>query len=64
MLLAISNDLSLRTLKNAPSEIVAEMTYAAFLLTEVHGIAYQMIEKRHVPWVLLFATVMIAVAVA
>jgi hypothetical protein len=34
----------------------------AFVLTAAHGIAYQLIEKRHVPWVLLFASVMAAVA--
>jgi methionine sulfoxide reductase heme-binding subunit len=64
MLLAISNDVSLRTLKTRAWKSLQRWTYAAFLLTAAHGIAYQMIEKRHVPWVLFFAGVMIAVAVA
>jgi hypothetical protein len=30
--------------------------------TAAHGIAYQLIEKRHVPWILVFALVLAAVA--
>jgi sulfoxide reductase heme-binding subunit YedZ len=61
MLLAISNDLSLRTLKTRRWKSLQRWTYAAFLLTGAHGIAYQLIEKRHVPWVVVFAVVMAAV---
>jgi methionine sulfoxide reductase heme-binding subunit len=64
MLLAISNDVSLRALKTRRWKSLQRWTYAAFLLTAVHGIAYQSIEKRHVPWVVVLAGVMIAVAVA
>jgi methionine sulfoxide reductase heme-binding subunit len=64
MLLAISNDLSLRTLKARRWKSMQRWTYIAFLLTGAHGIAYQLIEKRHVPWVLIFAAVLTAVAVA
>jgi len=64
MLLTISNDLSLRTLKTRRWKSLQRWTYVAFLLTVAHGILYQMIEKRHVAWVLLFAAVTIAVAVA
>jgi methionine sulfoxide reductase heme-binding subunit len=64
MLLAISNDLSLRTLKARRWKSLQRWTYVAFLLTGAHGIAYQLIEKRHVPWVLVFAAVMTAVAAA
>jgi methionine sulfoxide reductase heme-binding subunit len=63
MLLAISNDLSLRTLKTSRWKSLRRWTYVAFVLTAVHGIAYQSIEKRHVPWVLVSSVVMIAVAV-
>jgi methionine sulfoxide reductase heme-binding subunit len=62
MLLAISNDLSLRTLKTHRWKSLQRWTYVAFVLTAAHGIAYQLIEKRHVPWVLVFALVMAAVA--
>jgi sulfoxide reductase heme-binding subunit YedZ len=64
MLLAISNDLSLRTLKTRRWKSLQRWTYAAFLLTGAHSIAYQLIERRHVPWVLVFAAVMTAVAAA
>jgi hypothetical protein len=32
------------------------------VLTAAHGIAYQMVEKRHLPWVLIFTALLIAVA--
>lgn len=64
MLLAISNDLSLRTLKARRWKLLQRWTYIAFLLTGAHGIAYQLVEKRHVPWVLVFSAIMTAVAAA
>lgn len=64
MLLAISNDLSLRGLKTNRWKFLQRWTYVAFALTAAHGIAYQLIEKRHVPWVLVFALVMAWVAAA
>jgi sulfoxide reductase heme-binding subunit YedZ len=62
MLLAISNDFSLRTLKMRRWKSLQRWTYAAFALTAAHGIAYQLIEKRYVLWVLVFALVMSAIA--
>ncbi|MGC1294441.1 MAG: ferric reductase-like transmembrane domain-containing protein [Alloacidobacterium sp.] len=62
MLLAISNDLSLRTLGTRQWKSLQRWTYAAFVLTVAHGIAYQMVEKRHLPWVLIFTVLVIAVA--
>jgi sulfoxide reductase heme-binding subunit YedZ len=64
MLLAISNDLSLRRLKTRRWKSLQRWTYVAFLLTGAHGIAYQLIEKRHIPWVLVSSAIMTAVAVA
>jgi sulfoxide reductase heme-binding subunit YedZ len=64
MLLTISNDLSLRALKPLRWKSLQRWTYAAFLLTGVHGIAYQWIEKRHIPWVLAFSAIMSAVIAA
>jgi DMSO/TMAO reductase YedYZ heme-binding membrane subunit len=64
MLLAISNDLSLHTLKARRWKSLQRWTYIAFLLTGAHSIAYQLIEKRHVPWVLVFSAIMTAVAAA
>jgi sulfoxide reductase heme-binding subunit YedZ len=64
MLMAISNDLSLRTLKAHRWKALQRWAYVAFVLTGAHGIAYQSIEKRHVPWVLVSSVVLIAVAVS
>jgi methionine sulfoxide reductase heme-binding subunit len=64
MLLAISNDLSLRTLKARRWKSLQRWTYATFLLTGAHGIAYQWIEKRHVRWVLVFSAIVTAVVAA
>ena len=61
MLLAISNDFSLRTLKTHRWKFLQRWTYAAFALTGAHGIAYQLTEKRHVLWVLVSSVTMIAV---
>jgi len=61
MLLAISNDLSLRTLKTRRWKSLQRWTYAAFVLTVAHGIAYQLIEKRLISWVLVFVAIMTAV---
>jgi sulfoxide reductase heme-binding subunit YedZ len=61
MLLVISNDISLRALGVSRWKSLQRWTYAALALTAVHGIAYQLVEKRRFPWVLVFATIMIAV---
>jgi sulfoxide reductase heme-binding subunit YedZ len=63
MLFAISNDLSLRTLKVRRWKSLQRWTYIAFLLTGAHGIAFQVIEKRHVPWIVVFAAIMTAVVI-
>jgi methionine sulfoxide reductase heme-binding subunit len=60
-LLAISNDLSLRNLGVHRWKSVQRWTYGAFGLTVAHGIAYQLVEKRPLPWVLAFLFVVISV---
>jgi len=60
LLLAISNDLSLRRLGTQRWKSLQRWTYAAAALTFIHGIAYQHIEKRYVA---LEAVVWTAVAV-
>ncbi|MCU1223517.1 MAG: hypothetical protein JWQ42_1610 [Edaphobacter sp.] len=62
MLLVISNDISLRALGIRRWKSLQRWTYAALALTAAHGIAYQMTEKRHLPWVLVFTAVIIAVS--
>ena len=64
ILLAISNDFSLRTLKARRWKSLQRWAYVAFLLTGAHAIAYQLIEKRHALWILVFAAIMAAVAAA
>ena len=64
ILLAISNDYSLRRLGTRRWKSLQRWTYAAFVLTVAHGIAYQLVEKRHLPWVLVFALItLIAVGI-
>lgn len=59
MLLAISNDISLRTLGIERWKSLQRWTYAAVGLAVVHGILFQLVEKRHLPWVLVFAALSI-----
>lgn len=55
MLLFLSNDLSLRALGTRRWKSLQRWIYAAFALTIAHGVAYQLVEKRRLPWVILFA---------
>jgi methionine sulfoxide reductase heme-binding subunit len=63
LLLAISNDLSLRRLGTRKWKSVQRWTYAAVVLTILHAVAYQHIEKRHVGYetVLWATTALIAI---
>jgi sulfoxide reductase heme-binding subunit YedZ len=61
MLLAISNDVSLRGLGIARWKALQRWTYVACGLTVAHGVAYQLVEKRHMPWVLVFALAVITI---
>lgn len=58
LLLALSNDLSLRRLGTARWKRLQRWNYPLFALVIVHGAAYQVIEKRHVPYVVLFAALL------
>jgi len=55
MLLALSNDASLRWLRSRRWKSLQRWAYMAFALTVAHGIAYQLIEKRPLSWVVVFA---------
>ncbi len=61
MLLAISNDLSLRTLGLERWKSLQRWTYVAVGLAIAHGVLFQLVEKRHLPWVLVFATLSILI---
>jgi sulfoxide reductase heme-binding subunit YedZ len=62
MLLVISNDISLRALGIRRWKSLQRWTYAALALTAAHGIAYQLVEKRRLPWVLVSTVVIVAVS--
>lgn len=55
LLLAISNDLSLRELGTKRWKSVQRCSYVAAILTIVHGFAYQFVEKRRIDWVIVLA---------
>jgi sulfoxide reductase heme-binding subunit YedZ len=55
LLVAISNDASLRRLGARRWKGLQRWSYAAALLTLVHGAIFQLIEKRHLSFVLVFA---------
>lgn len=58
LLLAISNDLSLRRLGTRTWKSLQRWTYMAVVLTVTHAVAYQFIEKRQAAYeALLWATV-------
>jgi methionine sulfoxide reductase heme-binding subunit len=63
LLLGISNDLSLRALGTRRWKFFQRWTYLAFVLTIAHGIAYQLVEMRHFPWVLVFSVLTACVPV-
>lgn len=62
VLLAVSNDVSLRRLGLRRWKWVQRWAYVAFALTVVHGVAFQVVEARHAPW-LAFYWAVIASAV-
>jgi len=63
LLLAISNDLSLRRLGTRKWKSLQRWTYAAAALTILHAVAYQRIEKRHMGYeTALWATTAVVAA--
>ena len=60
MLLVISNDRSLRNLGTRRWKSLQRWTYAAALLAITHGILFQLVEKRHLPWVLVYSAIILA----
>lgn len=61
MLLMSSNDYSLRVLKTKRWKTLQRWNYVASALTIVHGLLYQLVEKRLMPWVVLYWTVIAAI---
>ncbi|HEX6822337.1 MAG TPA: hypothetical protein VF123_09800, partial [Candidatus Sulfotelmatobacter sp.] len=63
LLLAISNDLSLRRLGTRRWKSLQRWTYAVVILTILHGVAYQHVEERRAPYTVLLAGITIAIAI-
>ena len=64
LLLMLSNDWSLRTLGALRWKSLQRWTYSAFVLTVIHAILYQWVEKRHLPWVVFFTATSLIIIVA
>ena len=61
MLLALSNDLSLRKLKAPRWKYWQRWNYLFYGLVVVHGVSYQVIESRKLPYPLLLAALILTV---
>jgi sulfoxide reductase heme-binding subunit YedZ len=57
ILLAISNDWSLRAMGTPRWKGLQRWAYAAFMLTLAHGILFQWIEKRNIGWIFFLCAV-------
>jgi methionine sulfoxide reductase heme-binding subunit len=62
LLLAISNDFSLRRLGTRTWKALQRWAYVAVALTATHAIAYQFIEKRHAAYEALLGAIIAATA--
>jgi sulfoxide reductase heme-binding subunit YedZ len=64
LLLGLSNDASLRRLGRRRWKALQRLNYAVFALVVAHGAVYQVIEKRRLVFVLVFAATVAAVSLA
>ena len=60
-LLALSNDLALRTLRTRTWKTLQRLNYFLLLFVALHGVIYQQIEKRGQPFMILFGAAIAAV---
>ena len=61
LLLALSNDVALRRLGTGRWKSLQRWNYTGFALMTLHAIAYQVMEKRVVPVIVVFAGVIVVV---
>ena len=61
MLLVISNDISLRGFGTTRWKSLQRWAYIAGGLSVIHGVLFQLIEKRHLSWVVVFYSVVVVV---
>lgn len=57
LLVAISNDIALRSLGSSRWKTLQRWTYVAFALTLAHGVLFQTVEKRQLAWIIFFALI-------
>jgi methionine sulfoxide reductase heme-binding subunit len=62
-LLAISNDLSMRMLGGKHWKDLQRWNYGLYVLVVLHALAYQLVEKRQMPYSILFAALVAVVIV-
>jgi sulfoxide reductase heme-binding subunit YedZ len=58
-LLALSNDLSFRWLGKRRWKALQRWNYAGFVLVAAHGVAYQLLEKRSLSFIILFSSLLL-----
>ncbi len=63
LLLALSNDLSLRKLKAPRWKYWQRWNYLFYLLVIIHAISYQVIEKRKIPYPILLTVLLLPVLI-
>lgn len=61
LLLALSNDWSLRRLRTEKWKSLQRWNYAGFALTVLHGVVYQVLEKREPPYPIVFGFMVLLV---
>lgn len=61
LLLALSNDLSLRRFGSRRWKALQRWNYVGFGLILLHGVAFQLIEKRAIPFVMTFGGILVLV---
>ncbi len=63
LLLALSNDASLRLLGSRRWKFLQRWNYAAIFLVVLHSLGYQITENRQLPYLLLFSVIVGAVLI-
>jgi methionine sulfoxide reductase heme-binding subunit len=63
LLLALSNDAALRRLGTRRWKLLQRASYVGFAFIVLHGVAYQWIERRAVPLILVFAALCVGALV-
>jgi sulfoxide reductase heme-binding subunit YedZ len=61
LLLALSNDFSLRRLGSRRWKFLQRWNYAVIAFLVLHSVAYQFIEERQLPYVILFGAIVVTV---